>query len=83
MAAAGLRHQQPVQAHLRVTPPHRGAPAGRLPRMGAARLEAVGLGHQPADRIAQQALVLGELEVHFSPSTFLAMMFFWISEEPP
>ena len=35
------------------------------------------------DALDQQALVVGRIEVHYSPNTALVRMFFWISLVPP
>ena len=34
-------------------------------------------------RITEEALVFGEFEIHQRPRRVLAMMFFWISVDPP
>jgi hypothetical protein len=47
------------------------------------RREAVTVGGQPIDSVAQQPLLVVPIEIHQSPSTAADRMFFWISWLPP
>ena len=77
----GERHAE--QAEFGVLRPHVRAPARGLFQEPLARLEAVAIRHQPRDAVRQQALVVGEIEIHQSLSTALERMFFCISLVPP
>ena len=46
-------------------------------------LEAVVVGEKPLDARLEERLLLAQIEIHQSPRIALAMMFFWISFEPP
>ena len=50
---------------------------------GAAFIEPVFLGDEAIDAFMEQYLFVAERKIHYSPSTILAMMFFWISLVPP
>jgi hypothetical protein len=72
--------------------PHlgKGVPDGRIIAVlrcaiRVALLEAVAVLQQPRQAFAQHALFIGGFEIHLpqSPSIVLAMMFFWISFDPP
>ena len=78
-----LGERQAEQPQLGELRPQRRAPARRLLQVALAGLEAVVVGHQPGDAVGQQALVVGEIEIHYSLSTALVRMFFWISLVPP
>ena len=82
-AAVVLLDRQAEQAELGIARPERLAPAAGVAQQRAALLEAVLVGQQPGDAVGQQALVVGKVEVHYSPSTALFRMFFWISLVPP
>ena len=59
-----LGERQAEQAQLGVLRPQRGAPAVRLLVVVLALIERVAVGHQPIDAVLQQALFVGEGEVH-------------------
>ena len=82
-AAMLLGDRQAEQAELGIALPECLAPARWRLQQRLALLEAVFGRQQPGDAVAQQALVVGEIEVHYSPSTALFRMFFWISLVPP
>ena len=75
--AMALSKRQPEQAKLGIALPLAPVEAVRCDRARGARSE------QPAHAVLQQALLLGEFEIHHNPSIALAMMFFWISLLPP
>jgi hypothetical protein len=58
----GKGHGQ--QAELRKTRPGLAAPALRLRHGVLARLEAVAIGHEPIDRVLEQPLFVGKIEIH-------------------
>ena len=82
-AAELLGEGQAEQAELGILPPERGAPTLRRLQEGLALFEGVLVAQQPIDAIGQQALVVGQIKVHYSPNTALFKMFFWISLVPP
>ena len=59
-----LGERQAEQAEFGVLRPQRGAPAARLLEVVLALIERVAVGHQPIDAVLQQALFVGEGEVH-------------------
>ncbi len=77
---------QAEQAELGELRPALAAVALRLLAIGLAVLERVAVGDHPARRsLLQQPLLFAQIEIHGaqSPRMALAMMFFWISFEPP
>ena len=79
-----LVERQTEQAEFRVTLPHRAAPAAGLLSVAFSRIERIMVGEQTFDALAQQPLFVGQRKIHCqSPRIALAMMFFWISLEPP
>jgi hypothetical protein len=82
-AAEFLGERQTQQPELGILPPQCPAPALGLGAVGATLGKAVVVGEQPVDAVAQQTLLVGQLEVHQSPKTALVRMFFWISLVPP
>ena len=67
-----LGERQTEQPKFGVLRPQRGAPAARLLEMVLALIERIAVGHQPIDAVLQQALFIGEGEVHLAfPVPFL------------
>ena len=60
-----LGERQPEQPEFGVLRPKRGAPAAWFFEVVLALIERVAIGHQPIDAVLQQALFIGECEVHF------------------
>src|SRR6185437_3228589 len=87
--AIALGKRKPEQAELGILAPQLDTEPDRPLCEAFACRELVAVGHQPLDALAQHPLLFGELEIHaLSPQTHkpkiaLAMMFFWISFEPP
>ncbi|MNI00752.1 hypothetical protein D3C87_1438460 [compost metagenome] len=76
------------QAQLTELLPERWAKAQFAFGEALARFEIVAVAHQANDSVLQHLLLFGKFEVHdrFAPYNsriILAMMFFWISLEPP
>ena len=62
--AVFLGERQTEQPEFGVLRPQRGAPAARFLEVVLALIERVAIGHQPIDAVLQQALFIGECEVH-------------------
>ncbi len=87
-AAVGFGKQRADRAEFGEALPHRAVEAfGRL-RDAVAHRERVLFGDEAVQRVRQHPAVFCVLEIHrrvprYSPSIIFAMMFFWISFEPP
>ena len=71
------------QTEFGVAGPHGLAPAAFAGEIGLAGFEAVVIREQTAHGVLEQALFVGEIEIHQSLRTALVRMFFWISLVPP
>ncbi|MNP09866.1 hypothetical protein D3C76_1019870 [compost metagenome] len=87
-AAVLLGERYGGQAQLTELLPEGGAEARFALAKLLALLEAIGVAHQARRGVLQHLLLFGKIEVHdrnapYSSRIILAMMFFWISLEPP
>ncbi len=82
-AAVFLGERQPKQAEFGELRPHLRRVALRQRQIRLALRETVVIREQPRDTFDQQPLIVRRIEVHYSPSTALVRMFFWISFVPP
>ena len=62
--AVVLGKRQTQQAELGILCPNPAAPTLGLGEVGAALIEPVMVGEQPVDRVAQQPLLFGQIEIH-------------------
>src|SRR5262249_29059640 len=65
-AAVLLREGKPEQALLGELAPDRLAPAALLLHVLLALLEIIGVGQEAIEALLEQALLLGQIEIHFS-----------------
>ena len=79
-----LLERQAEQSEIGVLLPRLAAPTVGFYEVLLALLELVLVGDQSLDAVLEQALLVGEIEVHGQrPNIALATMLRWISFEPP
>ena len=79
------RKRQTQEADIGITCPHLARKTRRFCHDGTPRFKVVTFLQKAADAVLQLPLLFGQIEIHvcYNPRKALAMMFFWISLDPP